>query len=180
MAEMWSIWAGTFGVGCGLAAFGAELRKSELILISRAAKIAMQLFKDYLSRYVRDAVAFLLAFGVAAFGILPTVVITYREYAPFVYLFVGFVGLPLIFVFAAVSSILRSYHYKFVAFVIASLLMLYGFRDVLSFDPSSISPGAVNWNRVIFAQLLFITPIIYGFRERRRNKARWAMRASWE
>lgn len=140
----------------------------------------MQLFQDYLSRYVRDLIAFLLAFAVAALGMFPMVAINYHAYSPFVYLFVGFIGLPLIFVFAAASSISESYRYKFFVFVIAVLLLLYGFREELSFDPSSVSPGAVNWNRIIFAQLLFATPIIYGFRERHRIKARWEMRASWE
>jgi hypothetical protein len=148
--------------------------------MGRAAKNAMQLIKDYLSRYFYDAIAFLLAFGVAALSILPMVALTYREYTPFVYLFVGLIGLRLIIVFAAVSSVFESYRYKFVAFVLAALLLLYGFRDILRFDPSSISPGAVNWNRIIFAQLLFTSPLIYGFRERHRIKARWKLRASWE
>ena len=138
----------------------------------------MQLFKDYLTRYVRDAVAFLLAFGVAAFGILPMVAITYGEYAPFVYLCVGFIGLPLIFIFAAVSSILPSYRYKF--WRVRHCLVAHSarFPGYSNFRPPLSSPGAVNWNRVIFAQLLFATPMIYGFCERHRVKARWAMQVS--
>ena len=123
---------------------------------------------DCLSRYVRDAVCFLSAFVLAAFSILPMIFIVYREYAPFVYIFIGFIGAPLIAVFAAVSFVFDSYRYKFVVFVLASSFLVYGFKDVLRFDPSFISPGAANWNRIIFAQLLFATPIIYGFRERRR------------
>lgn len=140
----------------------------------------MQLFKNYLSRYVHDAVSILLAFCVAAFGIVPMVAITYREHSPFVYIYVGAIGLPLIFAFAMASGISKSYRYKFVAFVAAALLLVYQCRDFLFFDPSSISAGAVNWNGIIFAQLLFATPIIYGFRERHRIKARWEMQASWE
>ena len=140
----------------------------------------MQLIKDYLGRYVRDLIAFLSAYSVAAFGILPMVAITYREYSLFVYLFVGLLGLTLILIFAAASSVFDSYRYKFVAFLTAALLLLYQAWEILSFDPSTISPGAVNWNRIIFAQLLFASPIIYTFRQRRRIKARWDLHGSWE
>ena len=142
--------------------------------------MAMQPFKDYLSRYVRDVVAVLLAFAVAAVVILPMVAITYREYAPFVYLYIGVIGLQLILAFTAVSSIFSSYRYKMLAFGAASALVLYGLRDILSFDPSLITPGAVNFNRIIVAQLLFATPMIYFFRERHRIRARWQMRTGWE
>ena len=140
----------------------------------------MQFSRNYLSRYLHDVGGFLLAFVVAGFGIFPMVAITYRMYLPVVYLFVAFIGVPLIFVIAAVYSISESYRYKFFVFVLAALLLLYGFREELTFDPASISSGAVNWNWIIFAQLLFVTPIVYGFRERHRMMAHWKMRASWE
>lgn len=145
-----------------------------------SAKSAIQLSKNYLSRYLHDVGGFLLAFAVAGFCIFPMVAITYHMYLPLVYLFVAFIGVPLIFVIAAVSSIYESYRYKFFVFVLAALLLLYGFREELRFDPASITPGAMNWNRIIFAQLLFVTPIIYGFRERHRMMVHWKMRASWE
>lgn len=148
--------------------------------IGRQAKNAMQLIKNYLNRYVRDVIGFLLAFGAAAFGIIPMVAIIFREYSPFVYSFVGLMGLTIIGVFAAVSSVFESYRYKFFVFVIATLFLLHRFWDIISFDPSLICTGAINWNRIIFAQLLFASPIIYGFRERHRIKARWKSRASWE
>jgi hypothetical protein len=124
--------------------------------------------------------AFLWAFGVAALGMLPMVALTYREYSPFVYIFIALMGLPLIIVLAAMSSVFESYRYKFFAFGIAALLLLYWLRDTVSFDPSLLTPGAVNWNRIIFAQMLYATPIIYVFRERHRIKARWDVRASRE
>lgn len=121
-----------------------------------------------------------MAFVMAALGIFPMVAITYQMYLPFVYLFVALIGVPLIFAIAAVSSISESYRYKILVFILAASLLLFGFWEELRYDPSSISAGAVNWNRIIFAQLLFVTPIVYGFRERHRMMARWKMRASWE
>lgn len=52
--------------------------------------------KNYLSRYLHDVGEFLLAFIMAAFGIFPMIAITYQMYLPFVYLFVAFIGVPLI------------------------------------------------------------------------------------
>lgn len=126
------------------------------------------MIRRYLLRYVRDLCAFLKAYALASAAIFPIILFTYWGVFPFVYVVIGVIGLLEILIFSVFTSILPSYRLKLFVFGVALGFAVFSLWGMLSAEP--IIVGAMNINRLIFAQLMFLFPIFYVLLERQEMR----------
>jgi len=125
----------------------------------------MQFIKRYLLRYAWDVFIFLWAYALACVGIAPLVVVAFGIYTPVVYLFIGWVGLISIVIFAVLTGLFDSYRYKFLIFIGVVAYYLYAMGSTLSFKPPS---NAINL--LVFVYLMLLFPAAYAYLERKGIK----------
>ena len=125
----------------------------------------MQFIKRYLLRYAWDVFIFLWAYALACVGIAPLVVVAFGIYTPVVYLFIGWVGLISIVIFAVLTGLFDSYRYKFLIFIGVVAYYSYAMGSTLSFKPPS---NAINL--LVFVYLMLLFPAAYAYLERKGIK----------